>query len=247
MNKTWIVYLVHNMVNGKIYVGFTEMSFCGRWSLHCDAAYSGQPYLLPRAIRKYGPENFRYEILATVKTKKEATTLETLWILTLRSYDSKIGYNMTYGGEGGCFASTRQRQGSGMRGKKLEPFIVITNGKRAYRLQKGLPIPEGFVRGRPLRSKEHALSISKVATGKVYITNGVISKKIRKEQTIPEGFWLGKGPQKHAKTLPKWTTERKERHSMFMTAVMSKLTLEQKIQQTENARKQLAAKYKKVA
>jgi len=35
-------------------------------------------------------------------SKERAILLETSWIILLRSYDPEVGYNLTFGGEGGC-------------------------------------------------------------------------------------------------------------------------------------------------
>src|SRR5208282_3161408 len=97
----FLVYLIRNIVNGKIYVGWTGNTFNFRWSGHCyNAVVLNGRERFAYAIRKYKPESFIHEILAIVATEKEAKKLETLWIITLRSYGSDYGYNMTYGGEG---------------------------------------------------------------------------------------------------------------------------------------------------
>jgi len=59
---------------------------------------------------KYGVEAFEYQLLAVVHSAKEAKHFETLWIVSLRAYDPRVGYNMTYGGEGVVpTAETRKR------------------------------------------------------------------------------------------------------------------------------------------
>lgn len=95
-----IVYLIHNIVNGKYYVGWTSLSFRQRWKIHCDSAKK-ETWHFSRAIKKYGADSFFYEILSVVESEQQAKQLEQLWILTLRSYDPQVGYNMTYGGESG--------------------------------------------------------------------------------------------------------------------------------------------------
>lgn len=96
-----LVYLIHNIVNSKLYVGWTRTSFAERWQMHIDHALEGKDWAFSRAIRLHGPNAFSHEILAVVKTRQEATHLEKIWILMLRSFDPEVGYNMTYGGEGG--------------------------------------------------------------------------------------------------------------------------------------------------
>lgn len=97
-----IVYIIHNAVNDKYYVGWTSRSFAKRWRQHYDDSRRGKRTYLATALRKYGLSVFQHEIIATVDNEKEAKRLERLWIIALRSYDPSVGYNMTYGGDGVC-------------------------------------------------------------------------------------------------------------------------------------------------
>ena len=102
MKKVWFIYLVRNIFNDKVYVGYTE-NFEVRWLWHLHSAFKAtESWRFSRALRKYGPEAFSYEFLGIVNSVKEAKHLENLWVITLRSYDPEYGYNMTYGGDGSC-------------------------------------------------------------------------------------------------------------------------------------------------
>lgn len=102
-NSLWHVYLMTNQVNGKKYVGITTKSLEARVQEHVNDAYSGSPYALHAAIRKYGPENFTIQLLTTAKGLSKARELETGYILTYDTYASgrgtRNGYNMSFGGE----------------------------------------------------------------------------------------------------------------------------------------------------
>lgn len=54
---------------------------------------------LHRAIRKYGEENFRFEIIE-ICDAAELNDKEKFWIKFYNSYDASSGYNMTLGGDG---------------------------------------------------------------------------------------------------------------------------------------------------
>lgn len=95
------VYLVTNLVDGKMYIGKTEKTIRGRWREHLKNAKQPkrhQEYLY-RALRKHGPENFHVQQLAKATTTEELNRLEQLWILVLKTL-SPDGYNMTAGGDG---------------------------------------------------------------------------------------------------------------------------------------------------
>lgn len=85
------IYKTTNIVNNKIYIGFDTKD---------RDDYLGSGKLIKRAIKKYGIENFRKEILEKCQTKDEFCEREKFWIKKLNSYNS-VGYNIANGGEGG--------------------------------------------------------------------------------------------------------------------------------------------------
>ena len=94
------VYLITNTVNGKQYVGKTVQSIAARWKNHVHAVKRGSQYLLHRAIRKYGVENFRIDpLLSTLKTDAELLRWEEE-LISLLATKVPHGYNLTDGGEG---------------------------------------------------------------------------------------------------------------------------------------------------
>ena len=101
MESFGTIYKLTNMVNGKLYVGQTDSTLEKRWSKHVRTAKLGSPFALSRAIRKYGPEKFKSEIIETVEIAN-LSNREIFWIKELNSkcFDSGHGYNMTDGGEG---------------------------------------------------------------------------------------------------------------------------------------------------
>ena len=101
----YYVYIHINMVNNKKYVGITKTSLEKRWgsngkqylAKHKDGSYK-QPSFA-RAIKKYGWDNFYHDIFASNLSKEKACKLETMLIQTLRTFDSKYGYNIQLGGQ----------------------------------------------------------------------------------------------------------------------------------------------------
>ena len=91
-----IVYKTTNLVNNKIYIGKDERN---------DPKYLGSGLLIKRAIDKYGKENFKKEILEQCNNREELNEKEKYWIETLNSRDISIGYNITFGGDGGQTSS----------------------------------------------------------------------------------------------------------------------------------------------
>jgi group I intron endonuclease len=99
------VYLITNLVNEKYYVGKTEKSLQCRWDHHRWQVAGGRRSRLASAIRKYGIGNFSIEFLGETA---DISNLEKIWIIALNSTDKDIGYNMTFGGDGGVMAEPRR-------------------------------------------------------------------------------------------------------------------------------------------
>lgn len=87
------VYLIENVLNGKIYVGKHSTQ-------DLDDGYMGSGKLLTRAISKYGVENFRKNIIAMFDSEAEALQLESE-IVDEEFVQRVDTYNMTEGGLGG--------------------------------------------------------------------------------------------------------------------------------------------------
>jgi group I intron endonuclease len=94
-----IIYLATNLNNGKQYVGKTMFTLEKRWAKHCyDAGYKPRGYF-HLAIRKYGIDSFKVEVLKELGTNEEASFYEKFYIKTLNTL-APGGYNLTEGGEG---------------------------------------------------------------------------------------------------------------------------------------------------
>lgn len=92
-----IIYKATNRVNGKCYIGQTRHSLDYRKRVHLTKARQGVKTHFYSAIRKYGEDNFDWEILCSAKDKQQLNELELYYIT---KYDSiKHGYNMVDGGD----------------------------------------------------------------------------------------------------------------------------------------------------
>ena len=94
------IYKITNNINKKVYIG---QSICieKRWKRHYNETRninsSSYDYPLYRAIRKYGLENFSFEILEECETTK-LNEKEIFWISFYKSNYPNKGYNLTSGG-----------------------------------------------------------------------------------------------------------------------------------------------------
>lgn len=97
------VYKITNQVNGKCYIGITN-NYNKRWSNH-KTVYNNtnsKEYDKPlyRAFRKYGLENFRFEVLESDLSLEQASQKEQDLIKEYHSLVSERGYNVAKGGQG---------------------------------------------------------------------------------------------------------------------------------------------------
>lgn len=89
----WI-YKITNIQNNKIYIGQTIRPVQDRFNRHLnDALHNVIDTHFARAIRKYGKDNFSWEIIDTANTQEELTIKERYWIQYYNSV--KEGYNET--------------------------------------------------------------------------------------------------------------------------------------------------------
>ena len=96
-----IVYKTTNLVNNKIYIGKSKYN---------RKSYLGSGLILKKAIKKYGKENFKKEIIEKCKTDFEVNKKEKYWIKHYNSTNRTIGYNIHTGGQGGkCTPKTAQK------------------------------------------------------------------------------------------------------------------------------------------
>jgi group I intron endonuclease len=83
-----VIYKTINLCNGKFYVGRDK---------HDNPKYFGSGILINQAIKKYGIENFRKEILEVCEND-DLDIKEKFWIKKLNAQNLEIGYNIADGG-----------------------------------------------------------------------------------------------------------------------------------------------------
>ena len=97
MTKYGRIYIIKNTINNKVYIGQTKVSLKLRFQSHLSSARNGKDYIIGKAIRKYGEENFYIELLEEC-TIEELNEREKYWISYFNATNNKFGYNMSIGG-----------------------------------------------------------------------------------------------------------------------------------------------------
>lgn len=92
-----IIYKATNKINGKVYIGQSHKTLEERMRRHKNDSKRQNSYFY-RAIRKYGWENFSWEVIDTATTSEELNEKEVYWIQYYQSFDNREkGYNSTSG------------------------------------------------------------------------------------------------------------------------------------------------------
>jgi len=132
-----IIYKTTNLVNGKFYIGKDVRN---------DPNYLGSGILLSKAIKKYGADNFRKEIIEECKNQIELAEREIYWIDKLNANDRSIAYNIAPGGLGGdTFAHNpnkeeireRHREATSKLMKERNGYFEDTNKQRKACIKGG--------------------------------------------------------------------------------------------------------------
>lgn len=89
------IYKIENLINHKVYIG-QSINISQRWRSHRSHYQTENGYLY-RAMRKYGIENFSFEIIEECQPE-ELNDKEIKWIAYYKSNDNEYGYNLTAGG-----------------------------------------------------------------------------------------------------------------------------------------------------
>lgn len=93
------IYILKNKINNKVYIGQTTQGSKVRFKQHLKLLKSNQTQLIHKAIKKYGKENFYYEVLyENIDNYEQLNKLEEECILKYNSLTPN-GYNMCPGGQ----------------------------------------------------------------------------------------------------------------------------------------------------
>lgn len=91
MQKKYFIYLTTNLINHKKYIGY-------HYGYENDD-YLGSGVLLQKALKEYGRQNFKRQILEICKTQEEAFEQEKYWIKYYNAVENQDFYNISEGGE----------------------------------------------------------------------------------------------------------------------------------------------------
>ena len=157
------IYKITNKLNGKVYIG-QSIDIDTRWRQHINAKDN---YAIHNAIKKYGEENFSFEVL--LECPAEMLDAWERDMIALYDCISPKGYNLTEGG-GRCKYSeeTRLKMSNARKGIHLseETRLKMSNIRKGRHLSEETKIKIGNAQKGIPRSEEFKRKISEANKGK---------------------------------------------------------------------------------
>lgn len=146
------IYKITNHVNGKQYIGFTSLNPEARFKEHMKG--DGGAILIEKAVKKYGPDKFSYEVLEESEDRKYLLhEREEYYIRFFKTHSSEGGYNRSFGG-------TANRRGKKATPEQRLAMSISRTGKRR---------PPSFAEKMKVKMKGRAITwgekISKTLSG----------------------------------------------------------------------------------
>jgi hypothetical protein len=245
-----LIYKCTNIQNNKMYIGQTTQNFERYKKNHIKSALNNSDNdskYFYCAIRKYGEQNFKWEILGYANSKEELDEFEIETIFFYRSFsannikfDNIYGYNMTKGGE--AFAGVRRKSRKEIYDKWCilygeeeadKKMFIWKENNRLGRIGKGSSLkgttwenlyPDAEVRDN--RIKNASKKMSQNRTGKPSWNKGLSSKtdervRINSERSAKSQ----KGRVPWNKGMTKETDERVKRNSEATSKTKQQMNL----------------------
>lgn len=166
-----IIYVITCKLNGKQYVGQTTQLLEERFKEHAHCKKT----VIGRAIRKYGKENFRCEVLKHCESKEDLDAWEKFFIAALHC-KAPFGYNLTDGGGGivgwhhkpeSCAKISAKKLGKQLSPEHCANISISKRGKNHPCFGKSLPL-------------DHCLNLSRAKRGKSPYKNLIAELDTRK-------------------------------------------------------------------
>ena len=171
----YTIYQITNKLNGKTYIGKHQTE-------NINDGYFGSGVALKEAVKKYGKENFKKEILFVFKTEDEMNAKERE-LITEEFVNRRDTYNLGVGGEGGPH----------FKGKTHGPYMkeICSTNEHKKKVAEGLK--RAYSNGHTVWNKgktldeEYRTKISKARQGKKHSYETIEKiKATRKKQVFSE-------------------------------------------------------------
>ena len=185
----YIVYQTTNLINGMTYIGSHQTE-------DLTDGYIGSGKHLKRAIKKYGNENFKSEILYSFSSKEEMFNKERE-LVNESFVKDPMTYNLKVGGSGGnpgivgAFKGKTHSNETKEKQRQAALKQVITDETRiklsvnsAMRNNPEIRKKVSATLSGRICSNEHRRRVAEANLGTILINNGIIAKRIPKDELV---------------------------------------------------------------
>jgi group I intron endonuclease len=141
--KTFYIYKISNLVNGKLYIGQTDDPK-RRWNEHLYVSSAGKEkaknkfLAINAAIVKYGADNFKMDIIDLTDLEEKIDQLEVNWIAQLK----ESGYELYNADIGGKVLRGKNHHMYGKRHTDATKKLIGEKSKGRESFWKGKRLPE---------------------------------------------------------------------------------------------------------
>ena len=186
-------YKTTNLTNGKYYLGMHSTN-------KLSDGYLGSGKRLRHSIRKYGVNNFEFEILKHFANFEEMRDGE-IELITDEDIKNLNCMNMKKGGDGG-WSIEQQRNGREATNKILKEkygddyaLILYSNWRSGLtddeKNEYGKKVSDG-VKQHKLNNPNFRKGVNNPGYGTCWITNEVENKRVKKADVLPDGWKYGR-------------------------------------------------------
>lgn len=132
----YTVYTITNKLNGKQYVGYSK-NHLARWSQHKKMKpTNGKTSLIQKAIKKYGVENFSFDIIFESNDKEFTKEIQEPFFIQQLNTLVPNGYNIAKGGSGGATRTGMQWDANTKQKISISVSKAMTTERRNNLAQK---------------------------------------------------------------------------------------------------------------
>lgn len=154
----YTLYRITNMVNQKVYIGWTSRDPEIRFSEH----QKHHKYPINHAIKKYGVNNFLFEIIYQSLDYDHSRSMESIFIMEHSSMIDQWGYNQDMGGTGHKRTkATIEKHREKISGRKQSPEHIAK--RNSSRLRNGNPTAKTWIVTHPDGKEELVVNLRQFA------------------------------------------------------------------------------------
>lgn len=184
-NKKFVVY-IHTSPSGKRYIGITSKRPQTRWGVD-GRCYAANDHFW-KAIRKYGWDNFKHEIVAQGLSISEACKMEQELIDKYDTMNPKCGYNHTTGGNIYFFDDvTKAKMSDHAWCRGLTKATDVRLAAIAEHAKNRIISDATKQKLSQSRKMQYDNGYSPI-----WINNGIVETTIQKGESLPDNFVLGR-------------------------------------------------------